>query len=569
MYQRLLQILFGQDHRFLTLRTEGIPPTVQAALAKFWSDLRYRALAAPADLTPRDWQSLVDSLHRLATVRIDSGVLGVWREAAQSSMSLASTEPVAAALIALQALAAFVGALGDKLFFQPWQGHHPGWHTFPLIAARNLVAAEAIWAARFTCATASGFIESAKDAPFDLGLRGVIADYEAVRADAERLYAGCVDELAWALHSNAAAGEGSFRAELAALFWTAGDVLHADLLSADGPADYVPPYALVRALVDQNMATLPRAPLIQYIWLEMKDRGPFSLRGHRLLFGHINNVFHSHPLHELNAVFPLSVSCCYARAVITHMRGQLSEDDRTALFEAMAMAGNLVEARAPDVYLQIAALANLIEGDRVKERDQQWNLLANLSADVLRWADARAIFEPFDRVLDAPLYTLRVDSHAALEQTLDRIEAFRQANLGYWLSIAPPLHAAGRGASYEELVPADLLEEEQTLLRELRGARFIRMLPHLPSHYGRYGFRIDQALDGPPAGVTPQPQASGLLRFDPFDQNLAERNLSETRDRLTQLYERMRAACPEYAEARITPPSSAAKFVAALHARRG
>jgi hypothetical protein len=27
--------------------------------------------------------------------------------------------------------------------------------------------------------------------------------------------------------------------------------------------------------------------------------------------------------------------------------------------------------------------------------------------------------------------------------------------------------------------------------------------------------------------------------------------------------------CPEYAEARITPPSSAAKFVAALHARRG
>src|SRR5262249_9192407 len=91
----------------------------------------------------------------------------------------------------------------------------------------------------------------------------------------------------------------------------------------------------------------------------------------------------------------------------------------------------------------------------------------------------------------------------------------------------------------------------------------------LTGDYGRYGFSIDEALDGPPAGVTPQPQASGLLRFDPFDQNLAERNLSETRDRLTQLYERMRAACPEYAEARSTPPSSAAKFVAALHACRG
>jgi len=56
---RLLQILFGQDHRFHTMRTEGIPPTVQAALAKFWSDLGYRALAAQADLTPHDRQSLV------------------------------------------------------------------------------------------------------------------------------------------------------------------------------------------------------------------------------------------------------------------------------------------------------------------------------------------------------------------------------------------------------------------------------------------------------------------------------------------------------------------------------
>ena len=62
MYQRLLQILFGQDHRFLTLRTKGIPGPVQAALTRFWSDAAYQALPFHAQLAPRDWEGLVGLL---------------------------------------------------------------------------------------------------------------------------------------------------------------------------------------------------------------------------------------------------------------------------------------------------------------------------------------------------------------------------------------------------------------------------------------------------------------------------------------------------------------------------
>lgn len=555
MYQRLLQILFAQDYRFLTLRTEGIPDLIQAAMARFWSDAAYEALPFHAQLAPRDWESLVDLLEGLASGSAKAGDSALWQRAALASVQLTQVEPVAGVLVALQAMAAWVGALGDNLFFQPWQGHHPGWHLFPLITARNLVAAEAIWSARYLCDTASGFIESAKNAPFDPMLRRVIVEYETVRTAAEQIYDGCVDELAWALRTNAAAQRDTFRAELAALFWTSGDVLHAGLLRPDGPADYLPPYPMVRTLVDHSMRTLPREPLIQYIWLDMKDRGPLSLREHRVLFGHINNCFHSHPLHQLDEILPVGVSRAYAKAVIAWMRGHAQDDAFNELFDAIAVASSLIEARAPDTYLRITSLATLIDGADEQKRDERWNALASLGVAIIRWADRAGIYDPFDHVVDAPFYALRADSAATLEHTLDRIEAYRQANLDYWLSISPPLHYIG--------VPAELLEQEQTLLHELRGARFIRLLPHLPNHYRRFGFRIDEALDGPPTGATPS-ERNTLLRFDPFDQRLAERNLRETRERLLGLYELMGATCPEYAKVRITPRSSAQDFVAAM-----
>ena len=560
MYQHLLQIVFAQDHRFLTLRTEGIPSPVQAALARFWLDAVYEALPFHAQLVPSNWQGLVGLLEGLASGRVKGGDSALWEQAAQASVQLTQIEPVAGVLVALQAMAAWVGALGTNLFSQPWQGHHPGWHLFPLITARNLVAAEAIWSARYVCDTASGFMESAKDAPFDPTLRSVIVEYETVRATAEQIYDDCVEELAWALHTSATGQGETFRAELAALFWTSGDVLHAELLRPNGPVDYLPPYAMVRTLVDHSMRVLHRTPLMQYIWLDMKDRGPLSLREHRVLFGHINNRFRSHPLHELAEFLPVDVSRAYAKAAIAWMRGQVQEITRKELFDAMALTSSLIMSSAPDTYLRIAALAILIEGSDAQKLGERWNALATLAASVIRWADHSGVYEPFDHALDAPFYALQVDSTVALEHTLDCIEAYRQANLGYWLLISPPLH--------RKQVSADLLEQEQTLLRELRGARFIRLLPYLPRHYGRYGFRIDEALAGPPPGVTPSAQGEDLLRFDPYDQQLAERNLREVRERLLRLYEQMRATCPAYANVRITPLSSAQDFAAALISHR-
>lgn len=560
MYQDLLQILFAQDHRFLTLRTTGIPGPVQAAMAGFWSGATYATLPFHAQMTPSTWDDLVKMLEMAATGGIKGGDFAFWRGVADQSKRLATVEPVAGALVALQAMGAWMGALGENVFAQPWQGHHPGWHLFPLIAASNLVAADAIWSARFLSDTARGFIESAKNAPFDPTLRGIVEEYRAVSAAAEDIYRRCVDELAWALHTNATSQGETFRLELAALFWTDGDVPHGEMLRPDGPADYTPPYALVRALVDRGMLVLERDPLVQSIWLNMKDRGPFSLRDHQVLFGRINNRFRGHALHGLDEFLPVSISDAYARAVIARMRGAVPEATTNDLLDAMAMTADLLKSQAPATYLRIAMLATMIQPADPQASDTHWHRLAGMAADILEWADHSGIHEPFDHTLDGPFHALRADSGAATEQALDRIEAYRQANLGYWLAVSPPL--------LHEAVPETLLEQEEILLQELRGARFIRMLPYLPSHYRRYGFEIGEALAGPPAGVTRLPEDKGLLRFDPFDQQQAQANLHETRDRLLKLYEAMRARSPGYAECRIAPPKSVAAFTAALNAHR-
>ena len=560
MYEKLLLILFRQDDRFVRLHAEGIPQATQAMLQEFWSAPARQPLATAAQLVPGDAKALAKSLETL--VRLPhQGTGGEWQRAAEATADLAQNDPLAGAIVALQALGAWVGALGQHLYEQPWTGHHPGWHTFPLFAARRLMQVDAVWASSFLCETAAGFIESAKDAPFDPGLRSVIADYVAVKATAEARLDDCISELAWYLRDGAAtAGPETFRAELAALFHVAGDTLHARLLGPGGPVGYLPPLGVVRTLVADGIRKLAHEPLTQFVWLAMKDRGPFSLREHRVLFGRINNRFHGHVLHQIDELFPLSVGRAYAAAAIALMRGDLQEAVRSEFLKAFALGESMIRGGAPDAYLRLLVLVQAIDPTPPSD-DDRWQRLAMLAAEVLQWTDDNGIYEPLDHVMDAPFHELPNGTKDELEDTLGRIELYRRANLGYWLSMSPPLRQ-------RHSVPAEMREQEDRLLEELRGARFIRLLPHLPLHYRRYGFNIAEALTGPPTGAAQSPGDPGLLKFDPFDQVLGQRNLAETRDRLRQLYETMRSACPAYAQARLEPPSSSKDFVTALAAHR-
>ncbi|MEP7299998.1 MAG: hypothetical protein ABI699_00595 [Caldimonas sp.] len=560
----LLELLFRRDHRFEAMRASGLPDQVRAALAAFWARPEHAAVAALAlPLAPPDLAAFAASLEVIVE-RGQAAGGGPWTTAAEASAALAASQPVAAAIVAVQALAAWIGSLGKQLFFQPWTGHHPGWHFFPLVAARRLVGAEALEAARYLAGSAAGFVEAAKGATLDPTLRGVVAEYEGVLAEADRLRDEAIAELAWALHGAAGPGSGSFRHELAAMFWTLGDVDHARLLSAAGRADYAVPYALVHAVVEQSMRTLPDAFLLQHVWLQLKDRGPFDIRQHRLLFASINNLYHGQPLQKIEDQLPVALGRGYARTLIGWLGGRVEPDDKALLYEAMAMVAPLVERGAPSESLQIDALATTIAAtggapQAAGRSAERWAGMAARSAAILAYADATGLHEPFGHTLDAPFAALPVDTPAALETTLDAIERFRHANLGYWLAIAPP--------DAHEPLPRGFLDEERALLAELRGARFIRLLPHLPRHYGRYGFNLRDLSAPLPAGATASPGSA--MGFDPFDQQAAQRLLLDARERLRALYGTLQATAPRHAAARLEAPSSAADFVAALAAHAG
>lgn len=560
MFPDLLRTLFALDQPFVELRENGLPPEVRAALETFWSTPERATLKESLPLTADDLPALVAGLQEIGNGQRRSGSAATWETVAREAEALAEREPIAAALIALQAQAAWVGLLGPNLFHQPGSGHHPGWHVFPLSVARCLLAAEAIWAARSLCETAGQFVEAAKGSGYDPVLRDVIGEYRRLLTRADAIRDAAVTALAWELRSATENGEDGLRSELAALFWTSGDALRGRLLGVDGDPRYRPPLKHVRDLVDLSMRRIPHDPLLQHIWLEMKDRGPVNLRDHRVLFGLINNYYGGHPLHQQETLMSMPICRSFAGAAVGWMRGDVQPDNSAALTEVMSLLGPIIRGAAPDAYLRIGTLLTHLVDETDAQRRGHWRALAGLAAGILDWSNRGGLIEPYDRVLDLPFAELESGELDALRSVLDLIEEYRRANNGYWFLITPP-------PPPENAALSPLVAEERTLLTELRGARFIRLLPGLPTHYRRYGFNLAEASEPLPPGAKEPATSSGPLLFDPFDQDLAERTSRESWSALETLFEKMRAVAPDYGAARLQAPCSQQAFKAALRVR--
>ena len=560
MLTDFLSELFSIDPDFAELRINDIDESIRQAIL---------ALCDDSDLTPPLKEAIRPLSHKFGEVikyigdmaKVNQKTIDYsgWHAVAEKSEKLAETNPKAATIIAATAFAAWEGALGEMLFYQPWEGYHPGWHIFPLILARNAVKGGALWAPRRLLKTASEFIGAAKMAPFDEGIRSILAQYREVSAMIEKSYAEHVANLAWDLREASSATKlPNFRLEIAALLWTLGYVPQAHLMKADdGISAFRPSLHLMKFLVDQCMQTMSENSLMQYIWLEMKDRPTFNLRAHRELFALINVRFHTKLIHMVDELMPEPPSRSYAKVLVNYFRG-IEEKDQSAL-QNISLHSELLVNIDPLATVQMRSLLNLVAVSD-KQREKNWEYLSNLATHVLEAHNRIGELQNLGRCLDIPFYYLGVNSPEYFEEKEHIMEVYRCAGIWYWLMVTPPTRPIG-----DPEVTA-ILEEENILLRELRGARFIRLLPHLPRHYGRHGFRIDEAMDTkPPDGAE---QKEGLLKFNPFDQNLAIRELKEAGERLFTLFDRMQAVIPEYAVVRSNPLISVDKFTALLNEHR-
>jgi hypothetical protein len=137
---------------------------------------------------------------------------------------------------------------------------------------------------------------------------------------------------------------------------------------------------------------------------------------------------------------------------------------------------------------------------------------------------------------------------APAEAFVSALENFRAASMGYWLAAAPPLPS-----EVEQLAAAGLIEKEQRLLMELKGAYFLILAPTLPMHYRRAAREID-------------PNDPSSLKYPDTGKGLG--HFKRIREELADLHSQMEQAAPEYAKRCLSPAADVSRLSQALGMHR-
>jgi hypothetical protein len=603
----LIEILsyeFLRDWCFVKPIVAGLAEDTQQRLRSFWTSAPVAELPTQAPLPHRDWHEFIECLNALrqgpprGDVATPSELEShersdkAWWRTAEESERLAAEDPIAGSIAALCCLARWEGELGPRLFSEfrlptHW-GLAPGWRHYPLIAARNLLLADAIWTARRLARIARESIEGSEAyiATRVNGLRGgwraqtggeawwqAGTAYGSLLREVDARHAAAVSEFVWDLHDSCSSGTASFRAEIGALFWSLGDVPRAQLLRE---TEATPSREAVAGLIHRSLEMIPNDPCVQFTWLRLKDRPPFSLREHPHVFTTINAIWPSHGGRDQ------PVSRAYADAIVAHFRHQPDPDAPGRLIHAYRQNR---QPLTPEALVRLDSLLTVLDPDAATGWSGmppalRWVTLAERSCEIVEARDRQHLRDSYDRVLDIPFYYLEHEGYAAVERAIALTERHRLAGMWFWRRVVAPVmedkvtprwHKALRRRSQRArlnwermhrlaqrwLPPAKithpcmdpetraLMAEEGELIEAVRGARFSRLRPLLPSGY----LRVDRSI----TVADFEPPASG-----PGDE------VAELAERLDAVAERIVELAPEQAAARLVAPVGVDEFAAAL-----
>jgi hypothetical protein len=503
------------------------------ALEAFWSESDHTETARDLGLPWATWRDTSRAMGELLKRAPTLGEADRWRKIVRDAEPLRTEHPVAAVLVTLMATARWCGGRGPDVFVPLPHGEpDPDWELVALPLAQRFVAAGAHWAAHYVSRKALGTLES-MPAHWQRREASELHDaFTAILRELEKSYEGVLNDARWALAERAAV-DAATRAAFAAVLWAMGDVVRALALVGDrlrltpGNAGFALRQAMVRG---------PRDVLLRRTWWEAHKRGAIDLSRWRILLGPIGTGHFrtASSFEELVAIaLGISAARVHAHVILGHFSGDLRSDDRAALSQILEFGKHCLpsESRA---FVRMASLQLLV--DRQHRQPRPWQRLARLAAEAIETERWSATADPFDRSLDVPLSFLSPADPA----TFELLEDHRCASLAYWLVASRPAlpHAPAAQA---------LLEREDELLEEVRGARLVSLLSLLPKHYQYATSPDDSDLAAPW-----------------WDKQQAIDRLASLRAELRTLHDELRDVAPVYAHARLEPRASLDGLRAAL-----
>jgi hypothetical protein len=472
--------------------------------------------------------------------------------------------PCAGFVLSWVALIGWGYAVGDRLYAQDANGMpDSGWTTVPrayvsaALKLGDLYGTKGLVDASYNVLMASRF----RDYP---DIMDALRKYRVLADKIHQRLEIAIENLADDLHRSAYPAPAHLRAEIMALLWSLGFIPECQSMRV---SDYVPSRSFLKKIVWLSLERLPYDPLTQFVWLEMKDKPPFSLRNHRPIFDRINlRYFQYHP----DEIWGVAPSRAYALTLIAWLKGKLDSEEVGQYLAVIEQVREYENARYYadqadwSIYLRMTSLAYVLartfdwfEGDISKERELEvWHSMWSQATRVRGQYHLNPHRPDLSGTLNYPFFHLveheldtEVSEPAAVttrsEKIINELEQYRAAALSYSLTVSPPFVG-----DKEERALGDLLNDEHEQLQWLRGAFFLVHYEFLPDHFHRYTRYSGTLRRNDPKRFL------DLIRNDPkpfLNLETGREKYGEVKERLNALFETMKSLAPEYATRRMDP----------------
>ena len=476
--------------------------------------------------------------------------------------------PYAAFVLSLATFVGWVSCFGDRLYDRPILGtsSYLCWRQIPYVCAKTSLAVGALNGAERAIELGYDMLMlAATKIWWTDELRLDINRYRQLSANHNDRLENAIRNLADDLQKSCLPGNANFRAEVGALFWSLGLIPQSNLLKLTAKLDFVPSKRQCISIVHLSLDRIPRDPLIQAVWLEMKDKEPFNLREHDLLFGKINLDYPQFdnflgPLCDL-FIEPREIYRTYAKTLISWFRGTLHEEELEYylnICHTMAKMPSVIDWDA--ILYRFANLGHLLalQAGVLSLREggiELWQYQSQGSTSLLQRLTHYPELPDLHNILDLPILQLielqnSNSEFTNLEAIFQVIEKYRSAALEYWLTVAQPI------ADDPQLAP--LLEREQTLLDALRGAYFLMLYPLLPRYFDYYDL-----FDENYWRVHENPEKYAL------EPNNGRKQYHQIKEELRVVWKEIEAIDPKYARKRLNPTADWNDVIKAIgdHAR--